>query len=459
MTEERVSLFTVGEVGEILGSRVEGDLGFHRASIYDICTDSRTVKDGDLFIAIKGDTFDGHDFLDSAFASGAVAAIISRIEASKRNLRGPRYIAVDDTLFAFGELALHYRKKMHARIIAVTGSNGKTTVKNLIFEIIEKIGPALKSQGNFNNLVGVPTSIFKLTSEHKTAVFELGMSARGEIARLSEISSPDMAVITNVGLVHLEFLKNIDEVADAKLEIMEHIKPNGILIINGDDEMLNSRLGKVMRKTIRFGINGANDIRPEELRFDDFQFPHFRINGQDIHLQLPGIYNVYNALAAYAVSRALGIRSHIAAEAINSFHPNGMRSEIFRKNNVTLLIDCYNANPTSTRNGLDTLSKMKCKGARIAVLADMLELGDKSQMYHEEIGDYARSIHIDNIFAYGPLSRHIVERFGDSAFYFDNKQDLIENLIDFISADDIVLFKGSRGMALEEAVEAIKKSL
>jgi UDP-N-acetylmuramoyl-tripeptide--D-alanyl-D-alanine ligase len=458
-TEERMALFTIGEVGEILGSKMEGGLGFHRASIYGVSTDSRTVKPSELFIAIKGDTFNGHDFLETAFANGAIAAVVNRYEISRRKLSDSRYIGVDDTLFALGELALHYRKRMPAKVVAVTGSNGKTTVKNLIYEILCQKGPALKSQGNFNNLVGLPTSIFRLRREHKSAVFELGMSARGEIARLSEISSPDIAVITNVGLVHLEFLNNIEEVAEAKLELLEHIKPNGILIVNGDDVTLNSKLGKITRKMIRFGLHEDNDISPKELRFDELQLAHFKLGGQNVDLKFPGIHNVYNALAAFAVSKAVGVSAPRAIEAINAFQPGGLRSEIFRKEGMTLIIDCYNANPTSTVMALDTLSKMTCRGARIAVLADMLELGDKSQRYHEEIGDYARNIGIDNIFAYGPMSRYIVSRFGDGGFHFENKQELIESLKDFISNGDLVLFKGSRGMALEEVVDAIKKIL
>ena len=458
-TEERTALFTIGEVGEILGSRMEGGLGFHRASIYGISTDSRTVKPSELFVAIKGDTFNGHDFLEAAFANGAVAAIVNRLEISKRKLNDSRYIGVDDTIFAFGELALNYRKRMPAKVVAVTGSNGKTTVKNLTYEILCLKGSALKSPGNFNNLVGLPTSIFKLRKEHKTAVFELGMSAKGEIARLGEISSPEIAVITNVGPVHLEFLKNVEEVAAAKLEILEHIKPGGILIINGDDVTLNSKIGNITHKMIRFGLDNKNDISPAELRFDEQQMAHFKLTGQNFDLSLPGVHNVYNALAAFAVSKAMGINASSAAETINSFKASGLRSEIFRKGDVSLIIDCYNANPVSTRMALDTLSKMECKGSRVAVLADMLELGEKGPAYHEEIGDYARKTGIDNIFAMGPLSRYIVDRFGDGGFHYETKQDLIESLTDFISANDIVLFKGSRGMALEEVVNAIKKIL
>ncbi len=207
MTEERKPLFTLDQIGEILGSISEGDPGFRLINIYGVSTDSRTIKSGELFVALSGDNHNGHDYLETAFSRGAAAAIVAKDEALKRGLNDSRYIAVADTLFAFGELARHHRLSMATKIVGVTGSNGKTTVKNLVYQALLTRGPALKSQGNFNNLIGLPISIFQLRETHQAAVFELGMSARGEIARLAQIASPDVGIITNVGPVHLEFLK------------------------------------------------------------------------------------------------------------------------------------------------------------------------------------------------------------------------------------------------------------
>ncbi|HBC46613.1 MAG TPA: UDP-N-acetylmuramoyl-tripeptide--D-alanyl-D-alanine ligase [candidate division Zixibacteria bacterium] len=457
MTETDNSLFTILEVGEILGSKSEGDPGFHQTSINGISTDSREVLVGELFVAIKGKNFDGHDFLTAAFNRGAVAAVVARDRAQE--LHDPKYIVVDDTLRALGDLAAAYRQKMTAKVVAVTGSNGKTTVKNMIFEILSRGGSALRSIGNFNNLIGLPLSVLHLRPQHLSAVFELGMSARGEISRLGEIAAPDVAVITNVGPVHLEFLKTIEAVAEAKLEIVDRIKDSGILIINGDDTMLGSKLKKTTRKVLRFGIGTGNDIRPSAIEFDNRQMSMIRMDDVVLTPNLPGIHNVYNALAAFAVARALDIPSDEAAMAINFFKAEDMRSEVFRKNGVTLLIDCYNANPASTKYALETLSKMRSEGHHIAVLGDMLELGKSGRAYHEEIGDAARRLKIDYLLALGPLSKYTVASFGQGGIHFENIEALLERLLKIINTGDIILFKGSRGMVLENAVDAVKSSL
>lgn len=457
MNDTRTSLFSIGEIGEILGSYTEGDPGFHRQPISGVSADTRTIQPGDLFVAIKGENFDGHDFLASAFEKGASAAIVSKTELAQRKLSGPRYIAVDDTLFALGELAQYYRECMPAAIVGVTGSNGKTTVKNLIYEIISRRGAAVKSAGNLNNLIGLPLSVFQLRKRHEFAVFELGMSARGEIDRLGNICSPDVAVITNVGPVHLEFLKNVDEVAKAKLEILPHIRLAGTLVVNGDDRALMYKIRNGRFRIIRFGLNRSNEIAPAALSFDGEQMAAIELDGQRIKSRLPGIHNVYNILAAMAVARALEIDTHDAALAIDAYHPEGMRSEIFQRGGVTFFVDCYNANPVSTRNAVETLAKFP--GRRIAVLADMLELGEKSDLYHQEIGELCRELGIDQVFGLGPLSKNIVNRYGQGGRHYESKDDLIDSLSQFIKAGDVILFKGSRGMALEEIVDALKKIL
>jgi len=459
MAEKREILFALSEVGEILGSISEGDPGFHRASIYGISTDSRTVREGELFVAIKGDIYDGHVFVAQAMSKGAIASVVDKIEAKRRGFVGPEYIPVDDTLFALGELARRYREKMPAVVTAVTGSNGKTTVKNLIYEIISRHSPAVKSHGNFNNLIGLPASIFQLGVAHKYAVFELGMSARGEILRLGHIAEPDVAVITNVGPVHLEFLKTIDQVAEAKLEIADGLKSSGTLIINGDDAYLTSRANRFHGTILKFGAGAHNDIKPETLRFDDACMSSFKLNGREIKMRMPGMHNLYNALAAFAASKALGIDATQAIDAINGFRPQEMRSEVIDIDGITMIVDCYNANPASMSFALETLSQMKCHGRRIAVLGDMLELGEQSAEYHKAIGQKARELGIDLIFGFGPETKYIIDRFGKGGMYFESKEELSARLLDIIKTGDIILFKGSRGMALEEVVEKLKKSL
>ena len=304
MTDKITALFTLAEVGEILGSKSEGDPGFHQTSIIGVSTDSRTIQKDELFVAIKGANFDGHNFLPSAFERGALAAVVAKEKASELN--GPQYFVVDNPLEALGDLAAYYRQKMPAKVVAVTGSNGKTTVKNLIYEILAKQGKALKSEGNFNNLIGLPLSIFNLRPEHQAAVFELGMSAKGEIARLGEMAYPDVAVINNVGPVHLEYLKSIEAVADAKLEIVDRLNKSGVLIINGDDKILGYKMIKTDLKVLRFGLGTGNDIRPSNIDFDKNQMPTIQMEDVILTPNLPGIHNVYNALAAFAAARALG---------------------------------------------------------------------------------------------------------------------------------------------------------
>lgn len=459
MVERKSVLFTIGEVGEILGSKLEGDPGFHLTSVRGIKIESREIGQDDLFIAIKGPRYDGHDFIESAMSNGAVAAIVSGKEAERRELYGEGYITVDDTIYALGELAKHHRKKLNLTVVAVTGSNGKTTVKNLIYEILSRNGPTLKSPANFNNFFGLPLSIFQIDDRHKSAVLELGMSARGEISRLAEIASPNIAVITNVGPVHLEFFNNVDEIAEAKLEILERIEPGGILIVNGDDEILNGKISQGDYEIVRFGLSHENDINPQDLTFDENQLPSFKIAGTPIRSNLSGVHNVYNILAAFAISKASRVSAELAAAAIARYRPDGMRSEIISKKGITFIIDCYNANPVSMKYALDTLAKMDCRGRRIAVLGDMLELGERSEMYHRQIGAYASEKGIDDVFCYGPLARVIAESSGEKAYHFNEQERLAERLLEEIVKGDMVLFKGSRGMALENIANRVMGSL
>jgi len=444
------TMFTVREISEILDSVLEGDSEFPLSPLTGIEIDSRRVCEGYLFVAVKGEKQDGHDFLESAFANGAAAAVVSRREIEARRLRDSRHIVVDDTIFALGELARHYRRLFDIDVVAVTGSNGKTTVKNLIYEILCRWGRALKSEKNYNNFFGLPLSIFKLTDRHKSAVFELGMSAAGEIARLGEIVSPTVGVITNVGPAHLEFLGSIEKIAEAKLEIQRNIRKGGTLIINGDDNLLARKVDEKACRIMTFGLGEKNEIRPEGLTFDEKQRPRFSLGDLNILSSLPGVHNVYNLLAAIAVSRVLGVDSKSVSAALNGYSSKDLRSEIVSKKGITIIVDCYNANPVSMKYAIDTLSAMKCRGRRIAVLGDMLELGKNSESYHREIGHYAREKGIEALFCQGPLSTHTADAFGEKARHFPDKKEVSGCLLKFLKSGDIVLFKASSGMALEE---------
>ena len=458
MVENKDIMFTAGEIGEILGAKTEGAPEFRRAPISGVKIDSRLVKSGDLFIAIRGENRDGHDYVNSAFDNGAVAAVVLKETAVSRDITGNNLFMVEDTVYALGEIAKYYRSKMPAEVIAITGSNGKTTVKNMVYEIISRKSSSIKSQGNYNNFFGLPLSIFQLKDKTDYAVFELGMSRKGEISRLGEISSPDMGVITNVGPVHLEFFNNLEEIASAKLEIVDKIKSGGALIVNGDDDFLREVKTRQNLELIKFGLSYNNDIYPTGLEFDENQLPRFKINGTDFRLAFPGVQNVYNAVAAYSVAVAEGIDPLTAAEAINGSQPEGMRSRVFHKSGILYFIDCYNANPVSMKYAIDSLALMKCGGRRIAVLGDMLELGKSSELYHREIGKHAKKAGIDHVMAYGELSGNLIAEFGKNGEHFNDKMKLYSRLKSLVKKGDLVLFKGSRGMALEEIADRIMEA-
>ena len=455
MTENIISMFTLGEIGEFLGALTEGAPGARQIPIKGVKIDSREVNEGDLFVAVKGQNLDGHEFISQAFAKGAFAAVIAKSFTSNSPKENEILLRVDDTLYALGEIAKYYRDKAYAKVIAVTGSNGKTTAKNMIYAVISNHAKAIKSQGNFNNLYGLPLSIFGLSEDTEYAVFELGMSRSGEISRLGEIASPDIGVITNIGPVHLEFFKDLRDIASAKLELVERIKTGGVIIINGDDELLKSRDEINKLKSIKFGLSYNNDIYPTDLSFDNNQFPSFKIDGAEISLRYPGIHNVYNALAAYSVAVAEGIEKSLAAEALNRLKPEGLRSRVIDKSGISFFIDCYNANPVSMKYAIDTLAAMECNGRRIAVLGDMLELGESSDRFHREIGKHAKKAGLDILLGFGEFAHGIVEEFGKGGEHFKEKTELISHLKKILGSGDLILFKGSRGMALEEIADNI----
>ena len=459
MKMEENQLFSVNEIERILGANLEGAPGILRSFISGIAIDSRSIKNGDLFVAIPGEKFDGHDFVISAFNNGAVAAIVNKSYQVSNLPDTAALFHVDDTVFALGELAKNHREKMNGLIIAITGSNGKTTVKNLIFHVLMGYANSIKSKGNFNNFYGLPLSLFEMNQDHQYGVFELGMSAEGEIRRLSEIASPSVAVVTNVGPAHMEFFDTIGDIAKAKLEIVENIKSDGSLIIKGDDENLINVLGEYKNNMITFGYTEDSGIYPVDLEFDENQLSSFTVDNVVFKSPLAGKHNVYNLLATIAVSKTIGIDLELVSERLANYVPEGMRSEVIEKNGIKVILDCYNANPVSTKFALDTLANMKADGRRIAVIGDMLELGEKSSEYHREIGTYASELQIDSLFSYGQLSQTITEQFGDNGKHFDDKASLLNKLTNFVREGDIILFKGSRGMALEDVAYKLMETI
>ncbi|MFE4711268.1 UDP-N-acetylmuramoyl-tripeptide--D-alanyl-D-alanine ligase [Paenibacillus sp. NPDC056722] len=431
-----------------------------------VVTDSRKIVPACLFVPLVGEKFDGHDYGAASLAAGAAGTLWQRD-------RGPApeggVILVEDTLIALQKLSASYLDIVKPQVVAITGSNGKTTTKDIVTALLESQYKVHKTQGNFNNHIGLPLTILSMASDTEVAILEMGMSGRGEIALLASLAPPDIAIITNIGESHLLQLGSRKEIARAKLEIAEGLKPGGLLVYNGDEPLL----AEVMEepgfqapqemRTFRFGLAADNDDYPTGMMTHSagMSFTSHLHADRAFTLPLPGRHNVVNALAALAVARHFGITEEHIEQGLGGLRLTGMRIEVISVPcGLTLLNDAYNASPTSMRAAIDVIQAMKSSGSKIAVLGDMLELGPEEERYHREIGSYLNAEELDFVFTFGPLSTHIAEAatktFGpDRVFAFTDKASLTELLIAKSTPRDIVLFKGSRGMRLEEVLGSL----
>jgi len=446
--------------GELLSPGAAG------IDIKGVVTDSRKLTPGCLFVPLTGENFDGHLFGAEALASGALGILWQR---NKENAPEGAVIAVDDTLAALQMLASAYLEQVAPRVVAITGSNGKTTTKDIVTSVLETQYRVHKTQGNFNNHIGLPLTLLSMEPDTEIAVLEMGMSARGEIALLAALAAPDVAIITNVGESHLLHLGSRREIARAKLEITAGLKPGGLLIYNGDEPLLAEVLEEEKistppgMKTFRFGVNADNDDYPTGLmnHAGGMTFTSHCHGERAYTLPLPGRHNVINSLAALAAARHFGISEDNIGIGFHNLKLTGMRIEVIKApSGITLLNDAYNASPTSMKAAIDVLQSMKGSGLKIAVLGDMLELGPGEAQFHEEIGSYLDPDKINLLFVYGPLSVHTAKaaekKFGSGRiFSFEDKKELTALLKAKCGPKDIVLFKASRGMRLEEVLNSL----
>ena len=420
-------------------------------------SDSRKVRSGDLFVALKGAKADGHDFAETAINHGAVAALVSRPISEKLPS-----IEVEDTLRAYGEIAAGYRKLTGVKVVGITGSVGKTTTKEMTASILEAVYHTAKTEGNHNNNLGLPMTIMDMPENTEVAVLEMGMNHSGEMEYLSDIARPDLAIITNIGTMHIEHLGTREGILQAKLEIMRGMPDDGAGVFNGDEPLLwNIRaIGK--HKKYYYGIeNHACDVTATDIvELDDgvrFVVHGF---GQQFELFVPmlGRHAVYNALAATTVGLLLGVKPEQIQARFSSFHNTGMRQKIYVKNGVTIIEDCYNAGPESTEAALDVLAGIKTDGRRIAVLGDMLELGNRSAAEHYRIGRLAVG-KADLLLTYGEHSVRTLTGAITGGMnpkntdHFDTHEDMAHMLKMRVSEGDVVLFKGSRGMRMEKVLQ------
>jgi len=433
----------------------------------DIQTDSRSLQPGQVFWALRGSNFDGHRFVEESFNRGGIAAVVEREWYEQHLSKGKStqvYIPVGDTQQALMALAKAYAARFRIPKIAVTGSNGKTTTKDMIASVLRCAGKVLATEGNFNNHIGLPLTLFGLRRTHRFAVLEMGMSHPGEIAPLSAIAQPALAVVTNIGMAHLENFGTQEAIRDEKLSIISGFSRPGILFLNVDDPLLCDVRPEPRCKVVTFGIH-RGQIRPEGLRLGPDGCALFRIGRTDFHLSIPGMHNVYNALAAIAVGLHLRVSKASMAQALASFSPSKFRMQVKRLGSIVLLDDCYNANPSSMRSALSTLAACHTEGRRIAVLGDMLELGEHSEKLHTEIGHFLVEMGVEELYTFGTLSRRINQGARDKGLprrhtHHFSDMDLMVNELDAdLRPGDVILVKASRGMRLERVQESLKDRL
>ena len=426
-------------------------------SIKTISTDSRVIDENTLFIALKGERFDANDFVDEVLEKGAKAVVCSRFDGNNENV-----ILVEDTGKALLEIAKGYRSKFSIPFVALTGSVGKTTTKGMVYAVLSEKYNTLKTQGNLNNEIGVPKTLFCLENTHEAAVIEMGMNHFDEISRLTNTVMPDIGIITNVGTAHIENLGSREGILKAKMEITEGMKKGSPLIINGDNDML-SAIDTADFEIIKFGIEQKDlYMKAEDIKFlpDGSEFTAVCEN-ERVKAFVPavGVHNVYNALCAMCVGLKIGFTLQEAASALKNFAPEGMRQNVREVNGYTFIEDCYNANPDSMRASLITLNTIK-KTRSIAVLGDMLELGTYSDTAHYEVGKTAGKQKTDIVLTFGELSVLIkkgAEENGSEAYSFKDKDELTKFLKSILKEKDTVLFKGSRSMKMEEIFHKLYK--
>lgn len=425
--------------------------------IKNISTDTRNVKKGDLFIPIIGENFDGHNFIDEAFEKGAVACF-SQKELKTNNI----VINVEDTKEALKDLAMYYRSLFDVPVVALTGSAGKTTTKDMIASCLAIKYNTVKTEGNFNNEIGLPLTIFNIEEDTEVVVLEMGMNHFGEICALSKIAKPDIALITNIGVAHIENLGSREGILRAKYEIFEYLKPNGIKILNGDDDMLCT-LEEYNERCYFYSVNNKTDAYATNIKQKGIDGISANINyfnkSFDVDLKIPGKHMISNALAVALVCNSLGLTENEIKRGLETFKSSKMRMDIIKTDNYTVINDVYNANPNSMKATLDVLANVS--GRKVAILGDMFELGSYSNNMHYDVGKYAIEKEIDELIFIGDNSYYMLEgaksnkNSKSNINYFKNQDDFIKNIDKVLKQGDTILIKASRGMKLENTVDKI----
>jgi UDP-N-acetylmuramoyl-tripeptide--D-alanyl-D-alanine ligase len=424
-----------------------------------ISIDSRTINPGEAFIAIKGNNFDGHDYIYEAIKKGAGTVIVQSSKFKVQSSKGVSLILVKDTIRALGDIARYQRNKIKIPLIAVTGSNGKTTTKEMIAWLLSKKLKVLKNEGTKNNHIGLPLTLLKLKSSYDIAVVELGTNHPGELQYLAKIALPNIGVITNIGPSHLEFFSGLNGVFREKYSLIRHLLLPNIAVLNADDRLLRKEINKRIKKPfiLGFGVKSRSDFFALDIKVSD-RYIEFMANRKErITLNTLGAYNIYNALAALTVARIFGLAYKDIAQAFSNFDFPCGRLKLIELNNIRFIDDTYNSNPSSLKQALCTLESLKTRGRKIFVMGDMLELGERKELFHRHAGRLAARV-CDSLITVGKLSKFAArqaESFGLSEkniFACESSQEARDFLFNKISLkpEDIILVKGSRSMKMEE---------
>lgn len=436
---------------------VKGTLlcGSGEAEVTDIQTDSREVKQGDLFVPLIGEHINAHRFLKDVVQKCSACLTMEHENAEAWMVDSKAsVIRVEDTLAAMQKLAVFIKERYPLPTVGVTGSVGKTTTREMIATALASEKQVFETIKNYNSQVGVPLTLAKLDDSYEIAVLEMGMSDFGEMERLSDMIQPDVAVLTCIGVSHIEQLKTQEAIRDEKLQITKYMTKDNTIYLNGDDPLLLQCKGKLVPQIIWYGTKEFCDYRAENIRVEEGESVFELITPQErltVRLKALGEHNVRNAMVAIAVANQYGISSETAAKALYKFQ--GQRQRVVETPYFTMIDDTYNASPDSMKAALGVLRDEPCKGRRIAVLADMLELGEQAVQYHEEVGQMVANNHVDYLIAYGDLSRHIIEQSHTLHFHAQSIEEIIQCLKREAKPEDVVLLKGSNGMKLSQVVK------
>ncbi len=444
-------MFKIEEVLEATGGTLVREGA--RDSFTGVLTDSRKLAPGCLFVAIKGANFDGHDFVEEAVKQGASGVVVEhRVSISG----SASVVQVDDTLKALGKLAGYHRRRFDVPVIALTGSNGKTTTKEMLFTILSYRYNVLRNEGTENNFIGVPQTLLKMERTHDIAVIELGTNHFGEIAYLSDMVQPNCGIIVNAGPSHLEFFGTVENVRTEKLDLLKRVGQGGYAVVNGDDCGLSDAAMNMCADTVTFGLNAGCSYTAGRIKEDGCGMDFTVNDAHIVKLGIIGRHNIYNALAAIAAASLYGVEVPEAAKALESFRLPKLRMELASSDGVDFVFDCYNSNPLSMKAAIETLRDLGPDKRKVLVAGDMLELGDCAPESHREIGRLAARANVEVLVSVGSFSGYILEGAreegigGETLLRFDSPVEAAKALKKILRRGDLVLVKGSRGMKMEE---------